>query len=122
MPEWRIPAGELSVAFLSDAALAKLHLQFLDDPTVTDVITFPGDPEMDFAGEICVSWERAAAEAATRNSGLRHELTLYLVHGWLHLAGLDDLTTDGRAAMRRAEELIMSRIVAANLLPDFHDS
>lgn len=119
MREWTVPPGELSVAFLNDADLARLHGQFLDDPSPTDVITFPGDPDMDFAGEICVSWERASAEAAARGTGLNHELTLYLVHGWLHLAGLDDRTEDDRAVMRAAEAEVLSRLVADCLLPDF---
>ena len=34
------PAGELSLVFLTDPALAQLHADFLDDPTTTDVITF----------------------------------------------------------------------------------
>ncbi len=49
------PDGELSLAFLTDAKLAKLHDDFLDDPTTTDVITFEGHPELGAAGEICVS-------------------------------------------------------------------
>src|SRR5690625_1597484 len=53
------PKGELSIVFLDDDQIAKLHKQFLNDPEPTDVITFPGDSLMDFAGEICVSVEHA---------------------------------------------------------------
>jgi len=49
------PCGELSLVFLTDAALAKLHADFLDDPTPTDVITFEGAAALHTAGEICVS-------------------------------------------------------------------
>ena len=57
----RVPGGDLSIAILSDAKVAEIHGDFLDDPTETDVITFPGDPDMEFAGEICVSADRALA-------------------------------------------------------------
>jgi probable rRNA maturation factor len=112
------PPGELSFAFLTDAALAQLHGQFLADPSPTDVITFPGDGD-GLAGEICVSVDRAATEAARRRRPFSRELTLYLVHGWLHLAGLDDLTPAGRRAMRRAEHCLLAALARARTWPDF---
>jgi probable rRNA maturation factor len=113
------PPGELSLAFLTDDALAALHEKFLADPVPTDVITFPGDPDAELAGEICVSVDRAAAEATRRRRPFAQELTLYLVHGWLHLAGLDDLTPAGRRAMRRGERRLLQAIVRARAWPDF---
>jgi probable rRNA maturation factor len=113
------PSGELSLAFLTDAALARLHGQFLDDHAPTDVITFPGDPASGLAGEICVSVDRAAAEARKRRRPFAHELTLYVVHGWLHLAGLDDLTPAGRRAMRLGERRLLRVLARARAFPDF---
>ena len=49
---YSIPAGELSLAFLQEEQHNQLHADFLDDPSSTDVITFPGDPEEEMAGEI----------------------------------------------------------------------
>ena len=89
------------------------------DPTVTDVITFPGDSEDGLAGEICVSVNRAEAEAAARGEPLARELTLYLVHGWLHLVGFDDVEDADRRAMRQAEEETMNAVEEAGLVPDF---
>jgi probable rRNA maturation factor len=112
------PNGELSVAFLTDKALAGIHEQFMDDPTPTDVITFPSEDET-LAGEICVSVDRAAAEAAQRRQPFARELTLYLVHGWLHLAGLDDLTAKGRQAMRLSERRLLAAVARTRAQPDF---
>lgn len=97
------PPGELSLVFLTDAALAQLHADFLDDPTTTDVITFEGDPAAGVAGEICVSADTAAAYAKKHRRDFSAELTLYIVHGWLHLAGYDDLQPAKKRVMRRAE-------------------
>jgi probable rRNA maturation factor len=116
---YRLPDGELSLVFLTDDALAQLHADFLGDPTKTDVITFPGDQAENLAGEICISVDRAIAEAKKRGRPFALELTLYLVHGWLHLAGLDDLTRKGRKEMRRAERLLLAVIAREKARPDF---
>jgi probable rRNA maturation factor len=113
------PPGELSVVFLSDPALAKLHADFLADPTPTDVITFAGDPAHQSAGEICVSADAAARVAGRGAAAYSDELTLYLVHGWLHLAGYDDLRVPAKRAMRRAEARALRLLRAAGAMPRF---
>ena len=117
----RSPAvrGELSVVFMTDAALARLHDDFLDDPTTTDVITFEGDPALGTAGEICVSADTADAYARAQARDFSAELTLYLVHGWLHLAGHDDLEPAKKRAMRRAEARAMRLVTRAGAVPQF---
>jgi len=101
------PAGELSVAFLTDDALAALHGRFLGDPSATDVITFGGDGAHSVAGEICVSVDAAVRHARKDAARLSGEITLYLVHGWLHLAGFDDRGAADRRRMRSAESRAM---------------
>jgi probable rRNA maturation factor len=111
--------GELSLVFLTDAALAGLHADFLDDPTTTDVVTFEGDPALGAAGEICVSADTAATYARAHGHNFSEELTLYLVHGWLHLAGYDDLQPAKKRLMRRAEARAMKLLHAARAVPRF---
>ena len=103
-----IAKGELSIAFVTDEAIAKVHETFMDDPSATDVITFPADPTMDFAGEIIVSVDHARNHAKKLNEPFSRELSLYLIHGWLHLAGYDDHSEKDRIAMREAEQLVLS--------------
>ena len=107
--------GEVSVAFLADSELARLHADFLGDPSPTDVITFPG-PAPFAAGEICVSVD-AARRRAGRNFAA--ELTLYLAHGWLHLAGHDDRQPAQKRRMRRAEARALRALRAAGAMPRF---
>lgn len=110
LPDFRIGSGELSIVFLSDAALAQMHDEYCGDPSPTDVITFEGDADMDFAGEIYISVERAQLEAPHHGHSFIQELILYLVHGWLHLAGLDDIDESDRVQMRAAERQIMASL------------
>lgn len=113
------PDGELSLAFLSDARLARLHADFLDDPTTTDVITFEGQPALGVAGEICVSVDTASAYALRHGRDFSEELTLYVVHGWLHLAGYDDLQPAKKRRMRAAEARALKLLRAAGAVPVF---
>ena len=113
------PEGELSLAFLTDPALAALHANFLGDPTPTDVITFEAQPGMGAAGEICVSADTARAFAQAKKLDFSRELTLYIVHGWLHLEGYDDLQPAKKRQMRAAEVRAMKLLDAADAVPVF---
>jgi probable rRNA maturation factor len=113
------PPGELSIVFLTDPALARLHAEFLADPTPTDVITFVGAPGFGTAGEICLSADAAARFATAHRRSFAEELTLYLAHGWLHLAGHDDLQPAKKRAMRRAEARAMRVLREAQAVPSF---
>jgi probable rRNA maturation factor len=115
----RIPPGELSIVFLGKSGMCRLHEDFLMDPTHTDVMTFPGDVEEDLAGEICVSADYAQEHALQYGQTFAEELTLYLVHGWLHLAGFDDKKDEDRAEMRKAEARVMDAVRKGGKVPAF---
>ena len=116
---WRLPAGELSLAFLTDAALARLHADFLEDPSPTDVITFPPDAAHDLAGEVCLSVDAAHTYAYRHDHEFAEELTLYLIHGYLHLCGYDDRVPSTRRQIRGAERRAMAFLRTARKLPPF---
>ena len=107
---WSIPDGELSIALVDEATICEIHARFLDDPTPTDVITFPGDTDENIAGEIIVSVDQAMRVHQANNTTLIQELTLYLVHGWLHLAGEDDIDPADRMLMRQAEKTVLKQL------------
>lgn len=116
---YSIPKGELSIAFVDDKNISQLHQDFLSDASTTDVITFPGDALLDFAGEICVNCDLAIRVADQYNHTFAEELSLYLIHGWLHLAGFNDHEEKDIAAMRAAEKNVMNSITESQLLPNF---
>ncbi len=134
------PPGELSIVFLTDPALAKIHADFMRNPAVTDVITFAGNATAGLAGEICISADMAARyvglpppdklgahrsrparrQAPALQEEFSMELTLYLIHGWLHLAGYDDLQAGKKRLMRAAEKRAMAWLRKEKALPVFH--
>ena len=105
-----VTGGSIEVAFVEEAESGRLHKDFFDDPEPTDVMTFPGDVEDDHAGDIAICPAIAAETCKSTGLPFNEELTLYLVHAWLHLAGLDDKEDDDRQTMRRAEGLMMDHL------------
>jgi rRNA maturation RNase YbeY len=76
----------------------------------------PGSPEP-FAGEICVSVSQARREAVKHGHTVQEELLLYLVHGWLHLTGLDDHSDEDILLMRASEHDVLSWLRGAGFKP-----
>ena len=111
-----VPPGDLVVRWVSPATSAELHAQFFQDPTPTDVMTFPGDPEDDHAGDLAICPTIAASAAPENGTTFAEELTLYLVHGWLHLAGLNDRSKPEIEEMRAAEAVAMAVLKKENAL------
>lgn len=95
---------EVVVAIVSDAAIAKIHVDFMGIEGPTDVITFDH-------GEIVMSAETARDYAARYDHPIEHELALYTIHGLLHLNGFDDLAAAPAARMRRAQERVLREVI-----------
>ena len=96
-------AGALvSLAVVDNRAIRAINRTFLHRDRVTDVIAF-GNPDADtpdqLIGDIVVSAERAVQEATRRSGSARGELLLYVVHGLLHVLGMDDGSPECAARM-----------------------
>ncbi len=102
--------GQLDVILVSDEALAELHGRFLQDSSVTDVMSFDLSDEDGVQLEVYVSVDRAREVAAARGLPVERELALYIVHGTLHLCGHDDHEDEERAQMRAAERRVMDAL------------
>ena len=98
------PPESVEVSLIGDKEISIVHAQFMDNPEPTDVITFPYGPE----GEILISVETAQRQAEEFNSPLEREITLYLVHGILHLAGYEDGTKSSRDEMDALQESLLA--------------
>ncbi|MBP6784516.1 MAG: rRNA maturation RNase YbeY [Verrucomicrobiales bacterium] len=95
---------EVEISLVTDEVIARVHGEFMNDPTPTDVITF-------HHGEILVSVDTARREAAFHGNSLAEETLLYIIHGLLHLNGHIDVKEPDRSTMHREQEAILKRII-----------
>ncbi|MDE0827082.1 MAG: rRNA maturation RNase YbeY [Akkermansiaceae bacterium] len=98
---------EVSVSLLDDVMIGEVHGQYMDDPSPTDVITFPYGE----SGEVLISVETAAEHAKEYAVGWEREVTLYLVHGILHLCGYEDADEEGRQRMGELQEALLEDVL-----------
>jgi probable rRNA maturation factor len=84
--------------------MARVHGDFLGDPTETDVITFP-------YGEILVCPAVAQDHAAECGLEAEQEVLLYALHGLLHLAGYDDTTSALANEMSQAQSRLLKKLL-----------
>ena len=90
----RVARGPVTCLITTDAELRRLNAQFLGHDYATDVLSFPPD-------EMAISLDRAAEQAMELGHSLDEELRILMLHGVLHLRGMDHETDSGQ--MRRAE-------------------
>lgn len=91
------PGAEVYVRFASPDAMSALHVEWMDLPGATDVMSFPmdelspGDDDMADAvlGDIVICPSVAAEQAQRAGHSLDDEILLLTTHGLLHLMGYD---------------------------------
>ena len=101
-----VHSAEISIAIVSDEQIHELNRQYLQHDYETDVLSFNLGTEsagFELSGEIVVSADTARRCAQERNIKVIDELTLYVIHGTLHLLGFDDKSEAERKKMRAAE-------------------
>ena len=128
-----VTSAEVSLALVDDREIHRVNREHLQHDYPTDVISFlyasesvrikeqrpPSSGRIRLAinagpgrglhleGEIVISGETAVREAKIRKLPPQTELTLYLIHGLLHLCGYDDQTARDREAMQAREKAIL---------------
>ena len=85
----------------SDAEMRRLNREFRRKDFATDVLSFPSGSGNGFLGEIAISFERAREQAREYNLAVSEELQILMLHGALHLLGMDH--EKDRGQMARAE-------------------
>jgi probable rRNA maturation factor len=114
-----IERASISIALVDDATIQVINRRHLAHDWPTDVISFPlsepDDPTL--VGELVVSTEMAASTASDVGVDPRSELALYVVHGLLHLCGLDDQTVEAADVMRQREGEILAAEGLINTYP-----
>lgn len=105
-------SGEVRIRLVRDPEMAAHHERHCGVPGTTDVLTFDlrdqpsnGPCQLDVDLMVCI--DEAARQAALRSIPIEHELTLYILHGLLHVLGHDDHDDDEYRAMHAREDQIL---------------
>jgi probable rRNA maturation factor len=91
-----------------DRELRRLNRQFLGKDYPTDVLSFPEPGPDDFLGELAISVERAREQAKLLGHSVEEEIKILMLHGVLHLLGMDHEKDRGR--MARAETRLRKKL------------
>jgi probable rRNA maturation factor len=115
-----VAEAEVSLAFVDNPTIHRLNKQFLDHDEPTDVLTFPLSEAnaRKLSGELVLGAEVAKAEAEARGHDVQAELTLYVIHGVLHLCGYDDKTDGDAREMRQRERHYLTRLGLPDIAPE----
>lgn len=108
-------AGSVGALVTDDDTIQEINRAHLDHDYPTDVISFAYSklpPNLE--GELVVSLDTAKREAAELHWPALHELLLYVVHGTLHICGLDDSTPEQRQQMRITEQQVLFELGVPN--------
>jgi len=103
----RFSLVNLNVVWTNDEHMAGIHNQFMRRSDSTDILTFDYGKGR---AEIIISLDTASRQARRYGQTFNQELTLYLAHGILHLAGIGDKSPTGRRQMRREERLLIQKL------------
>lgn len=103
---------EVSYILCSDEYLLKINVDYLQHDYYTDVITFQTTDGM-IHGDIFISTERVADNAAQLKVPFLQEMLRVMAHGALHLAGYGDKTPEDEAQMRAKEDQYLAEILPA---------
>ena len=118
------PDAELAIVLVDEAAMEQLHVQWMDEPGPTDVLSFPMDelrPGSEDAptpagllGDIVLCPQVAIAQAETAGHPVLDELLLLTTHGLLHLLGFDHAEPDEEKVMFGLQREILAGFALAD--------
>jgi probable rRNA maturation factor len=98
-------AGEVEVLLTSDTQIKRLNRDFRGKNKPTDVLSFPTPEEIaaQHAGDLAISLDTAARQAKSFGHSLGDEVRVLMLHGLLHLKGMDHEVDSGEMAARETE-------------------
>jgi probable rRNA maturation factor len=90
--------GSLTIKIAADEDVRQLNKKYRRKDCVTDVLSFPVHEKLPggyYAGDILICWSAAEKQALENHHSLQKELLLLMIHGLLHLHGLDHEKDEG---------------------------
>lgn len=96
--------GNLNYLFCNDAEILRVNKQFLNHDYFTDIITFDYSRKDKVAGDLFISLDTVKSNAEELKEDYTQELLRVIVHGLLHLCGIDDKGPGERILMESHED------------------
>ena len=96
--------GELAYIFCNDEKILEVNRRYLGHDYYTDVITFDDDEGDVINGDIFISIDTVCSNSKKFGTSYDQELDRVIVHGVLHLCGIDDKGPGERELMEAAED------------------
>lgn len=103
-------SGEIVYIFCSDEKILEVNRTYLQHDYYTDIITFDYSEGNKISGDLFISLETVATNAEQFNTSYDEELHRVIIHGILHLCGIDDKGAGEREKMEDAENKALSVI------------
>ncbi|MBE0647028.1 MAG: rRNA maturation RNase YbeY [Bacteroidales bacterium] len=106
--------GTVNIIICSDTFLKGYNKKYLNHDYYTDVVAFDlsENPE-EIRGEVYISLDRVRENARIFRDTVPKELARVMIHGILHLTGMDDSTEKQREGMRKEEDRFLSTLFKA---------
>lgn len=95
--------GEVGYMFVNDDKIIEVNREYLGHDYYTDVITFDYDEDDVVSGDVVISLDTVASNAQLFNKTYEDELYRVIIHGILHLCGINDKGPGEREQMEAAE-------------------
>lgn len=102
--------GEIAYIFCDDTKILEVNRQFLQHDYYTDIITFDDSLGHTIRGDIFISLDTVASNAEQQHTDYQEELHRVIIHGILHLCGINDKGPGERAIMEAAENKALSML------------
>ncbi|MCM1428457.1 MAG: rRNA maturation RNase YbeY [Clostridium sp.] len=95
--------GELSYIFCDDATILRVNREFLNHDYFTDIITFDYTRGKLLRGDMYISLDTVLTNSQAVNAPYEEELSRVIIHGVLHLCGINDKGPGEREIMEQNE-------------------
>lgn len=102
--------GEVAYIFCDDEEILRVNRQFLQHDYYTDIITFDNTRGRLIGGDIFVSLDTVASNAESVGTTYDSELRRVIIHGILHLCGINDKGPGERKVMEAHEDAALALI------------
>ena len=106
--------GNIAYIFCDDAKILEVNKKFLHHDYFTDIITFDDDEENLVSGDIFISLDTVRSNSVKFHTDYEQELHRVIVHGVLHLCGINDKGPGEREIMEAAENKALAQLPAKN--------